>query len=80
MMRRNVDDLDSFGNGHAIGQGIGEEQRACEADALARPRERAQRERVVRGVDADECDARQLQHQGAVTVAGGGTSDGGSIA
>ena len=60
---RDRDDLDSRRNIDSGRNRVGQKDCAGEADPLARPRKRAQRQRVVRGVDADEGDVRESKHR-----------------
>ena len=57
------DDVDAVGCRDARGQRVGQQHRAREADALARLRERTQRERVVARIDAAQRDAGKLEHR-----------------
>ena len=61
-MRRDRHDVEPAGSGERGGKRIGQEHRTREPDAGPRALERAQRERVVRRVDAGERDTGQRQH------------------
>ena len=56
------DNVDSRRNGDARRNGVGQEQRPSERQAPAREVERAQRQRVIGGVDARQRDIAKLAH------------------
>ncbi len=58
------DDIDALGCRNTRRQRVGQQHRARKADALARLRERTQRERVVARIDATQRDTGKLEHRG----------------
>ena len=58
-------------HGRAVRQRVRQEQRAREAHAFARSGERAQRQRMIRGVDTAERDVGECEHRGRQSVADG---------